>query len=83
MIASRRSPASYAAELRAAAGLSPATRLAIGHTGALAGYRIAAWHLPAGNITIVAALTAFEADPNVVVVRTLETLVTQGVLRAP
>jgi D-alanyl-D-alanine carboxypeptidase len=66
-----------------AAGLAPAARLAIGHTGALGGYRIAAWHLPASDITIVAALTTFEAQPNVVVVRTLETLVTQGVLRAP
>lgn len=66
-----------------AAGLSPAARLAIGHTGALGGYRIAAWYLPASDITIVAALTSFEAQPNVVVVRTLETLVSQGVLRAP
>lgn len=66
-----------------AAGLAPDSRLAIGHTGALAGYRIAAWHLPASDITIVAALTSFEAQPNVVAVRTLETLVTQGVLRAP
>lgn len=69
--------------LPAAAGLAPAARLAVGHTGALAGYRLAAWHLPASDITIVVALTSFEADPNVVVVRVLETLVTQGVLRAP
>lgn len=69
--------------LPAAAGLSRETRLAIGHTGGLAGYRIVAWHLPARDITIVAALTAYEPDPNVVVVRALETLVTQGVLPAP
>lgn len=69
--------------LPTAAGLSPASRLAIGHTGALGGYRIAAWYFPASDITIVTALTSFEAQPNVVVVRTLETLVSQGVLRAP
>lgn len=66
-----------------AAGLAPAARLAIGHTGALGGYRIAAWHLPASGITVVAAVTAYEADPTVIVVRTLETLVSNGALRAP
>lgn len=64
-----------------AAGLAPETRLALGHTGALGGYRAAMWHLPGSGITIVAALTRYEADPNLAVTRAMEALAAQGMLR--
>ncbi|NTU81445.1 MAG: beta-lactamase family protein [Chloroflexales bacterium] len=63
------------------AGLPPEVLLALGHTGALAGYRAALWHLPRGGVTVVAVFTRFEADPNRLVVRALETLAAGGALR--
>lgn len=63
------------------AGLPAAARLAIGHTGALGGYRTAMWHFPASGVTIVAAFTRYEADPNRLVARALETLAAHGVLQ--
>jgi D-alanyl-D-alanine carboxypeptidase len=64
-----------------AAGLPEEARLAIGHTGALGGYRTAMWHFPASGVTVVAVFTRYEADPNRLVGRALQTLAAQGVLQ--
>lgn len=64
---------------RTLAGPGPAAaRLAYGHSGALGGYRTTLWHLPASNVTIAVALTGYEADPQRVVTRVLETLAAHG-----
>lgn len=63
-----------------AAGLAPEARLALGHTGALGGYRTAMWHLPRSGVTIVVALTRFEADPEPLVSRAIEILAAHGAL---
>ncbi|HMQ32932.1 MAG TPA: serine hydrolase domain-containing protein [Chloroflexaceae bacterium] len=63
-----------------AAGLAPEARLALGHTGALGGYRTAMWHLPQSGVTIVVALTRYEADPTPLVTRALEALAAHGVV---
>lgn len=65
-----------------AAGLDPAQRLALGHTGALGGYRSAVWRFPASGVTVVALMTSYEADPNRLVARALETLAAHGALPA-
>lgn len=65
-----------------AAGLAPAERLALGHTGALGGYRSAVWHLPASGVTVVAVMTSYEADPGRLVSRALEALAAHGALPA-
>ncbi len=57
-----------------AAGLAPADRQALGHTGALGGYRTAMWRLERSGVIIVVALTRFEADPTPIVARALEAL---------
>ena len=59
-----------------AANLPPAARLALGHTGALNGYRTAMWYFPDSGMTIVAAFTREEADPNRLVSSALQTLAT-------
>lgn len=63
-----------------AAGLDPTQRLALGHTGALGGYRSAVWHFPHSGVTIVALLTSYEADPEHLVSRALEALAANGAL---
>jgi D-alanyl-D-alanine carboxypeptidase len=55
-------------------------RLAQGHTGALAGYRSAMWHLPQSGITVVALVNRYESDPNRVVRRAIEALFAHGAL---
>jgi D-alanyl-D-alanine carboxypeptidase len=52
-------------------------RLALGHTGALGGYRTVAWYFPASGITIVASMTRHGADPNLLVSRVMDILVDQ------
>jgi D-alanyl-D-alanine carboxypeptidase len=60
---------------------SPAeARLALGHTGALGGYRSALWYLPGSGVTIAVALTSYEAEPQHVVTRVLEILAAHGAL---
>lgn len=63
-----------------AAGVAPEARLALGHTGALGGYRTAMWHFPQSGVTIVVALTRYEADPTPAVTRALQILAAHGVL---
>lgn len=63
-----------------ASGLPTQARLAIGHTGALGGYRTALWHFPDSGVTIAVALTSYEAEPNVLVRRALEHLAAVGAL---
>jgi D-alanyl-D-alanine carboxypeptidase len=66
-----------------APGVAAPARLAVGHTGALGGYRSAMWHLPASGVTIVVAMTSYEAEPNRAVTRVLEALAAHGVLPRP
>lgn len=62
-----------------AAGLPVELRTAIGHTGALEGYRTSMWYFPGSGITIVAAFTREEVDPNRLVSGALLTLASHGV----
>lgn len=61
-----------------ASNLSPEARLALGHTGALCGYRSVLWYLPHSGITIVVLVNQFEAEPNRIVSRILEALAAHG-----
>lgn len=63
-----------------AANLSPHARLALGHTGALCGYRSVLWYLPESGITIVVLVNSFEAEPNRIVTKLLEALGAHGIL---
>ena len=58
-------------------------RLALGHTGALAGYRTVMWYFPASGVTIVAAMTRHEVDPNLVAADALALLAAHGLLAQP
>lgn len=60
--------------------LSPQARLALGHTGALGGYRSSFWYLPESGITIVVLVNRFESEPNQIVSKLLEALAAQGLL---
>lgn len=60
--------------------LSPQVRLALGHTGALSGYRSSFWYLPESGITIVVLVNRFEAEPNRIVTKLLEALAAHGLL---
>lgn len=61
-------------------GLPAAARLARGHTGALAGYRSAMWHLPQSGVTVVALVNSYDVDPNRVVRRAIEALAAHAAL---
>lgn len=66
-----------------APGLPAEMRLALGHTGALEGYRSALWFFPASGVTIAAAFTREEADPDRVVAAALQALAAHGALGRP
>ncbi|NNJ12788.1 beta-lactamase family protein [Chloroflexales bacterium ZM16-3] len=66
-----------------APGLPPEARLALGHTGLLEGYRSAMWYFPSSGVTIAAAFTREEADPNQLVTGALQVLAAHGALAQP
>jgi D-alanyl-D-alanine carboxypeptidase len=51
---------------------------ALGHTGALIGYRTALWYLPGSGVTIAVALNQMTAEPDVVATRVLDALRAHG-----
>jgi D-alanyl-D-alanine carboxypeptidase len=63
-----------------APGLSREARLALGHTGEIEGYRSAMWFFPASGVTIAAAFTREEADPDQLVSAVLQVLAAHGAL---
>jgi CubicO group peptidase (beta-lactamase class C family) len=65
-----------------APGLPREARLALGHTGALEGYRSAMWYFPDSGVTIAAVFTREEADPNQLVTGALQVLAAHGALHA-
>ncbi len=66
-----------------ARGLPPGARLALGHTGSLEGYRSAMWYFPDSGVSIAAAFTREEADPNQLVSGALQALAAHGALAQP
>ncbi|HEU5099775.1 MAG TPA: serine hydrolase domain-containing protein [Roseiflexaceae bacterium] len=53
--------------------------VALGHTGALIGYRTALWYLPNTGVTIAVALNQMTADPDRVAAKALDALRAHGV----
>jgi D-alanyl-D-alanine carboxypeptidase len=63
-----------------APGISREARLALGHTGEIEGYRSAMWYFPASGVSIAAAFTREEADPDQLVSGALQALAAHGAL---